>query len=309
MSTQPLFFVGNQNPSITETIRNSDGTAHDLTGQTVKFRMRALRSGTLKVDQAATIVSAPAGTVRYDWQAADVDTAGQYLCWWQVTTTVGGKTQDLAEAVIEFRAHVATTAYLELEQVKATFELTGQTYADQDIAMAINAASRAVDDFCDRRFYLDSDANQVRYYTPRDFDYLPIDDLTTFTGLAIDQSGDGSFSQTWTLNSDFVLEPLNAPAWGRPYTAVRWDPVGHNIFIPVYPRMARVTGQFGWPAVPTPVSEATMMLASRLLKRTREAPFGVATVGIDGTGVRIAKVDPDVQSLLMPYVSRGALLV
>jgi hypothetical protein len=120
MSEQLLFWVGNRNPSITETILNDNGTAHNLTGQTVKFKMRAVGSATKKVNAAATVVSAAAGTVRYDWAALDVDTAGQYLVWWEVTTTAGGNTQDMAEAVIEFRAHSNAAMYVELEQFKST---------------------------------------------------------------------------------------------------------------------------------------------------------------------------------------------
>src|SRR5512146_596227 len=101
MST-PVWYVGNLDPSITETI-TSDGAPVDLSASTVKFKMRAVGSSTLKVDRAATIVNAAAGEVRYDWTGTDMDTAGDYLVYWEVTT--GTKKQDVGEALIQVLAH------------------------------------------------------------------------------------------------------------------------------------------------------------------------------------------------------------
>lgn len=57
--------------------RNADGTtsAVTLVGATVQFRMKAPGARTPKIAYAATIENSATGTVRYDWQDGDTDTA------------------------------------------------------------------------------------------------------------------------------------------------------------------------------------------------------------------------------------------
>ena len=74
---------GDRLPEINATLK-VDGVAIDLTSATVKFIM-ADTDGTLKVDAAATVVSAAAGTVKYAWIAADTDTPGEYTAEWEIT--------------------------------------------------------------------------------------------------------------------------------------------------------------------------------------------------------------------------------
>jgi hypothetical protein len=220
---------------------------------------------------------------------------------WEVTTS--GKTQSVLESVIEFRARAGlSNAYVELEQVKKSLELEGTSFADADLRTAVLAASRAIDQACDRRFWLDADANQIRYYTADSPNVVLVDDVVTLTSVLVDQDGDGTWEETWVANTDYVAEPLNAAADSWPYTRLRVHPSRGAGWSP-YPRGVKVTGKFGWAAVPAQITEATSILASKLLRRSREAPFGVVTVGIDaGAAMRIATMDPDVRFLISPYV-------
>lgn len=307
--------VGNRDPSITETI-TSDGVAINLTGKTVKAKAREVGSAILLVDETAVIVSAPDGTVRYDWTADDIATDGiladprSALFWWEVTTTATGKTQNMMEALIRVVPNApGTNAYLEVEEFKATAELTGTGFADLDIQTMILAASRGIDKVTGRRFYPDSDANQVRYYTPESTSFVAIDDLITLTALASDKYGDNTFGDTWTVNTDFVLEPLNAPADGWPYQNIRQQPRSSLTFGAGVPRSVRVTGKFGWTAPPEAVKTLTKLIAARLVKRTREAPLGFVELGLEGAVVRAAGYarDPDYAFLIGPYMRHSGV--
>jgi hypothetical protein len=66
--------------------------AIDLTSCTVRFLMTSEATGVLKVDGAATVLSASTGKVSYEWGATDTDTSGVYRAEWEVTFP-GGKTR------------------------------------------------------------------------------------------------------------------------------------------------------------------------------------------------------------------------
>jgi hypothetical protein len=84
-------------PAATATLMQAVGSAAatpiDLTTATgVKFAMRNRATGTIKVDAAGSVVSAAAGTVKYQWTGTDTDTSGNYDMEWQITWAAGKQT-------------------------------------------------------------------------------------------------------------------------------------------------------------------------------------------------------------------------
>lgn len=195
--------------------------------------------------------------------------------------------------------------YCTLADIKGALGIGAQSYADDDINRAITAASRSIEQATGRRFYPDADAAQVRKYWPVNSGYCIIDDLCVLTSL-VDSSG-----TAWTLDTDFRLDPINAAADGRPWTAIKtigrpflfsqaeMPPGG---WIPFDPRIT-VTGKFGWAATPGDITQAAVIYAIRLMTRTRSAPLGVYAAGQPGesVAVRLSRTDPDVAALVAPY--------
>lgn len=198
--------------------------------------------------------------------------------------------------------------YVATSDLKATLMLDGTTYADADLDKAILAASKAIDGATKRRFWLDNDANQIRYYTPTSPDLVRIDDLVELTELRTDEDQDGVYETLWSVG-DYRLTPLNAPADDRPYELIEVPSRGNHWFCPEEPGSVQVKGRFGWSTVPTGIVAATTIVATRLLRRVREAPFGIVSVGLDGAPIRISSKDPDVWLLIEDYIRGGRRFV
>lgn len=168
---------------------------------------------------------------------------------------------------------------------------------DAQVALAITAASRAVDDHTNRQFGK-VDAPATRYYTAqartdRGRWVVLIDDLMSTTGLTVT-------IEAGTVDL-YTLEPRNAAADGRPWTRLVVDPDATNQPTGDEYEFA-IAAPWGWTAVPIPVKQATSLQASRLLAR-RDSPFGVAGSPDLGSELRLlAKVDADVAVLLRRYV-------
>lgn len=178
------------------------------------------------------------------------------------------------------------------------------------LVRAINAASRAVDDWTGRRFWADAIPTLREYPTQYGSCTLAVGDIMDTTGLAIttDDAGDGSYSGTW-LPADYQLMLAMADRYPTgPWNLI--ESFGTRRFAPYHalggPRRVRVTARYGWPEIPAEVEMATVLKAGSLFKR-KDAPFGVIQFG-DLAALRIGKTDGDVTALLADFVRDAAMV-
>lgn len=190
--------------------------------------------------------------------------------------------------------------YATLVQLKVYLGNISDTVDDQVLTDALNAVSRSIERHCGRQFN-DAGSASARLFTIGDPCVVTIDDFSTTTGLVIatDDSNSGTYSTTWSA-TDYQLEPLNGIVNGEsgwPYYRIR---VVLGRYFPTAVRRAalQVTARWGWTAVPAPVKQACLLLASETAK-LRDAPFGVAGFGQFGA-VRV-RDNPKAASLLAPY--------
>lgn len=188
----------------------------------------------------------------------------------------------------------ASTRYGTVAALKSRLGIT-DAVDDDAIAAALDAVSRWIDNYCNRHFYT---AAATRYYTTTYTDHVMIDDCVSLSDVATDADLDRTYTTTWAA-ADWELEPVNAAADGAPYDALYVTPEGDYSF-PRSRRGVKLTGVWGWPAVPGPITEAALLQGARVFKR-RDTPQGVmgsAELGF----VRVSyRLDPDVQQMLDPY--------
>jgi hypothetical protein len=189
--------------------------------------------------------------------------------------------------------------YCTLAELKAALRIA-DSVDDSLLERCVEAASRQIDNTCDRRFYADGSTSARIYEASNSYTVL-VDDISTTTGLIvkIDTTGDGTYNQTLTANSDYRIDPPNGTTTGYPIRTLR----ALDTLFPVDSRgraLVEVTANWGWPGtVPHAVREATVILSSRLFKRY-DSPLGVAGFGDLGV-ITVRRVDPDVENLVAPY--------
>lgn len=168
---------------------------------------------------------------------------------------------------------------------------------DVQLALAVSAASRAVDNHCNRQFGQVGVAEQRLYTAEWDRRrcrwVVPIDDLMDDTALTVT-------TEAGEIDS-YVLEPVNAKQKGRPAERLVVKP-GSSVSPTGEEHGVTASAPWGWTTVPDPVKEATLLQGSRVHSR-RTSPFGIAGSPETGSEVRLlARVDPDVAVSLSPFV-------
>lgn len=193
--------------------------------------------------------------------------------------------------------------YATLTEVKAALRMgTADTTDDTLLEMAIESASRMIDDDCDRVFFA-SGTGVTRYFAAREDDYCPTDDLISISSVAVDYDRDGVYETTWGT-AVYRTDPPNNIAGGRAWPTtgiVALD--GQGYYFPVDDEddlLVAVTGNYGFAAtVPTEIKQACIIQALRNFKRL-DSPLGVAGFG-DMGAVRVSRTDPDVFAAIRRY--------
>lgn len=193
-----------------------------------------------------------------------------------------------------------SNGYATLSQVKAAARIT-DSVDDELIETAIESSSRMIDGYCERRFY--TNGTETRYFAAVNSYVVDVDDLAG-TAITVETSAglDGIYDETWQA-TDLQLEPLNRTNAGLDFPITRLRAVGDYLF-PVDPVAhetgVKVTGVFGFATtVPAAVKQACILASLRQYQRYSSA-LGVAGFG-DMGAVRVARIDPDIQSMLMPF--------
>ena len=191
-----------------------------------------------------------------------------------------------------------TNGYATLAELKTALNITDNV-DDSRLELAIETASREIDNFTGRYFY--NSGTATRYFAADDYVNTAIDDLITITSLETASNLDKTFDVTWTA-ADYQLEPLNGVVGGLtgwPYTRIRAVNV---LLFPKYQDrgLVKIVGTWGWTAVPTAIKTATLLQAARIFKRA-DAPFGAAGYGDVGIIRVSASIDPDVRQAIAPY--------
>ncbi len=232
-----------------------------------------------------SLIVAEPGEYFYVWVSSDPDVVDDG----QFNVVPAGSSRKVYASIEELRAHLGDTRH--------------KSIPEDELRKALMVASRSIDQWTGRRFWKDS-VPTTRRYRPLNCGYIDVMDIASTDDLvvSVDPNAIGSYSQTWVLDTDFILSPDNPDSDG--FGAYSWDrleAIG-NYGFPVSSRRptVRITAYHGWSAIPEAIREATIIKATSLYKRG-DAPFGIAGSQEFGL-VRLSRFeDPDVIKLVDPY--------
>lgn len=204
--------------------------------------------------------------------------------------------------------------YATLEELKNHIIASGDanfTEADDgNLSIALEAASRWIDEQVDTTFY---ERTETLHFTAQWRDLLYVPDLLSITSLKTDDRNDGSYTTAWA-ETDYWLEPRNAQRGSqpKPYRQIRARRNGNYRFPTGVEYGVEIAGSWGYCTEanrPVPIKQATLLIAHRLWRR-KDAIFGVAgapTVGGIPLTVVQAQIqaDEDVMMMLESVDMRG----
>jgi len=283
LSSTVFFESASELATLTNTFKNSAGAPTD--------------PGTISLT-----VTDPTGTATtYTYAASQITKTGtgvytkDIACsidgTWTFQWTGTGAVADVTAGTWEVHETTLGRLYCTVDALKSRFSDT-RTTDDLEYHAACFAASRALEQYCQRVFYRTTETRTLNMTNLYCLNLPAFHDLVSVTSLRTDESGDGTFETTWAA-SDYQLLCLddtpnvNAGPEPRPYVKV--FAVGSRFFpLLPYSRPSRkdrveITGVWGWPAVPWSIKKAAEIVAAETFK-LKDAP-GMATSGYEDFSV------------------------
>lgn len=237
-------------------------------------------------------------------------------------------------AVDEFRvSYTAASAdappsnaerYVTIGSLKDSLTLTG-SYADADLLIALDSASRGLEDIYETLWL--APYTGTRYYTRTGPREVHLGDVQIADTVALDYaySDLGQDGRVWDWDTGLgTYSTILDPSWyrllpveagpsgnGEPYRTLQLSRASQRFILPSGQDAIKITGTFGWQATPSGLQTAVKMIATRLLARTREAPFGLVALGAEGAIIRARDIatDPDIRFAMNPLTGTTSLFV
>lgn len=126
--------------------------------------------------------------------------------------------------------------YATIGDLKGALGITSTT-DDTIMRKILEAASRSIDNYCTRFFYAETATKYFDGAVP-----LWVDDLLSITTIKTDEDGDGTFENTLTVTTDYLLYPLNT----YPKTKVEISLVGNYGGFGVTKKGCQIVGLWGF---------------------------------------------------------------
>ncbi len=195
-------------------------------------------------------------------------------------------------------------SYATLPQFKNYMKIdaskTGYDAAMQD---ALDSASEEIELFCERQFNKETSAT-ARFFTTISCSSIEIDDLWDPVTVVVKSGTADNLGDPWS-STYYELLPRNGvvngvPGW--PYSRIR--ALNRPLNIPSW-GVVQVTAKWGWAAVPAPIKQACLIIASQNFKLA-EAPLGVAGFNNFGS-VRVREI-PQAYSKLCRYAKSPVMV-
>jgi hypothetical protein len=162
----------------------------------------------------------------------------------------------------------------------------------------LSAASDVVDRDTKRVFTVSS--SQTRDLMSYGGDLLWVPDLVSVSAIVVDDNADGTYETTLAAADYQLHQTFNAPAdWPYEYIARFDDYWPRPEYSDRLRKVIRITGVWGWAAVPDAIKQATLLLAARHLQRGQSALGFQALQDFGGFGIR--STDPDYLMLIDRY--------